>query len=82
MTFTPPVLEYSLLAPMMIVLGGAIVGVLVEAFVRRSARPAAQLFVSVATIVMAFAQLVQVRTSSSTTAAMGAVTFDGAGVLL
>lgn len=82
MTFTPPVLEYSLLAPMMIVLGGAIVGVLVEAFVRRSARPAAQLFVSVATIVMAFAQLVQVRTGASTTAAMGAVTFDGAGVLL
>jgi len=82
MTFTPPVLEYSLLAPMMIVLGGAIVGVLVEAFVRRSARPAVQLFVSVATIVMAFAQLVQVRTGASTTAAMGAVTFDGAGVLL
>jgi len=82
MTFTPPVLEYSLLAPMMIVLGGAIVGVLVEAFVRRSARPAAQLFVSVAAIVMAFAQLVQVRTGASTTAAMGAVTFDGAGVLL
>jgi NADH-quinone oxidoreductase subunit N len=67
---------------MMIVLGGAIVGVLVEAFVRRSARPAAQLFVSVAAIVMAFAQLVQVRTGASTTAAMGAVTFDGAGVLL
>ncbi len=82
MTFTAPVLEYSLLAPMLIVLGGAIIGVLVEAFVGRSARPAAQLFVSVAAIVMAFAQLVRVRTGASTTAAMGSVTFDGAGVLL
>ena len=82
MTFTAPVLEYSLLAPMLIVLGGAIIGVLVEAFVGRSARPAAQLFVSVAAIVMAFVQLVRVRTGASTTAAMGSVTFDGAGVLL
>ncbi len=82
MTFTAPVLEYSLLAPMLIVLGGAIIGVLVEAFVGRSARPAAQLFVSVAAIVMAFAQLVRVRNGASTTAAMGSVTFDGAGVLL
>ena len=82
MTFTAPVLEYSLLAPMLIVLGGAIIGVLVEAFVGRSARPAAQLFISVAAIVMAFAQLVRVRTESSTTAAMGSVTFDGAGVVL
>ncbi len=82
MTFTAPVLEYSLLAPMLIVLGGAIIGVLVEAFVGRNARPAAQLFVSVAAIVMAFAQLVRVRTGASTTAAMGSVTFDGAGVLL
>ena len=82
MTFTAPVLEYSLLAPMLIVLGGAIIGVLVEAFVGRNSRPAAQLFVSVAAIVMAFAQLVRVRTGASTTAAMGSVTFDGAGVLL
>lgn len=82
MTFTAPVLEYSLLAPMLIVLGGAIIGVLVEAFVGRNARPAAQLFVSVAAIVMAFAQLARVRTGASTTAAMGSVTFDGAGVLL
>ncbi len=82
MTFTAPVLEYSLLAPMLIVLGGAIIGVLVEAFVGRNSRPAVQLFVSVAAIVMAFAQLVRVRTGASTTAAMGSVTFDGAGVLL
>lgn len=82
MTFTAPVLEYSLLAPMMIVLGGAVIGVLVEAFVGKNTRPLAQLFLSVSTIVIAFAQLVRVRTGASTTAAMGSVTFDGAGVLL
>jgi NADH-quinone oxidoreductase subunit N len=82
MTFTAPVLEYALLAPMLIVLVGALIGVLIEAFVRSSARPAAQLFLSVATIVIALAQLVRVRTGASTTAAMGSVAFDGAGVLL
>ncbi len=82
MTFTAPVLDYALLAPMMIVLGGALIGVLIEAFMRKSARASAQLFVAVATVVIAFAQLVRVRTGASTTAAMGSVTFDGAGVLL
>jgi NADH-quinone oxidoreductase subunit N len=82
MTFTAPVLEYALLAPMLIVLAGALVGVLIEAFLRSSARPAAQLFTSVATIVIALAQLIRVRSGASTTAAMGSVTFDGAGVLL
>jgi NADH-quinone oxidoreductase subunit N len=82
MTFTSPVLEYALLAPMLIVLAGALVGVLIEAFVRNSARVSAQLFVAVATIVIAFAQLVRVHGKSSTSAAMGSVTFDGAGMLL
>lgn len=82
MTFTSPVLEYALLAPMLIVLAGALIGVIIEAFVRSSARPSAQLFVSVATLVIAFAQLVRVRSGASTTAAMGSVTFDGAGVVL
>ena len=34
-TFTAPVLNYSLLAPVLIVLGGALVGVLIEAFAPR-----------------------------------------------
>jgi NADH-quinone oxidoreductase subunit N len=82
MTFTAPVLEYALLAPILIVLAGALVGVLIEAFARSSVRSTAQLFVAVATIVMAFAQLMLVRNENSTTAAMTALTFDGAGVLL
>jgi NADH-quinone oxidoreductase subunit N len=82
MTFTAPVLEYALLAPILIVLAGALIGVLIEAFVASAIRPTAQLFVAIATIVIAFAQLVRVHGKSSATAAMGAVTFDGAGVLL
>ncbi len=82
MEFTAPVLEYALLAPMLIVLAGAVIGVLVEAFVGKRNRPSVQLFLAVSTIVIAFAQLVRVRTGASTTAAMGSVTFDGAGVLL
>ncbi len=82
MEFTAPVLEYALLAPMLIVLAGALAGVLIEAFLRSSARATAQLFVSVATIVIAFAQLMRVRGEGSVTAAMGSVTFDGAGMLL
>jgi NADH-quinone oxidoreductase subunit N len=81
MTFTAPVLEYALLAPILIVLAGALVGVLIEAFARSSARASAQLFVAVATIVIAFAQLMRVRNQGSTTAAMSSLTFDGAGVL-
>ena len=82
MTFTAPVLDYALLAPMLIVLAGALIGVIIEAFMRSSARASTQLFVAVATIVIAFIQLVRVRSGASTTAAMGSVAFDGAGVLL
>jgi NADH-quinone oxidoreductase subunit N len=82
MTFTAPVLEYALLAPMLIVLAGALAGVLVEAFVKSSARLSAQLFISVLSIVASFVQLMRVRNEDSVSAAMGSVTFDGAGVLL
>lgn len=82
MTFTAPVLEYALLAPILIVLAGALLGVLIEAFAGNSVRPKAQLLVSATTLVLAFAQLVRVRNQSSSTAAMSSLTFDGAGVLL
>ena len=82
MTFTAPVLDYALLAPILIVLAGALIGVLIEAFARSSVRASAQLFVAVATLVISFAQLVRVRGEASTTPAMGSLAFDGAGVLL
>ncbi len=82
MTFEAPVLHYSILAPILIVLGGALVGVLIEAFAPRASRRSSQLFVTVASLVIALAALLRVRNQVSVSAAMGSVSFDGAGFLL
>jgi len=82
MQFTSPVLDYGLLAPMLIILGGAIVGVLIEAFLSSAARLAAQIFISVMAIITSFLSLILVRDRLSLSAAMQTITFDGAGVLL
>lgn len=82
MEFTAPYLNYAQLAPILIVLAGALVGVLIEAFAPRASRFSSQLFISMFSLVAAFAALVNVRNQSSVDAAMGSVAFDGAGVLL
>ena len=81
MDFTAPVLNYALLAPILIVLGGALLGVLIEAFAPRASRHNSQLFVTVASLVIALSALLRVRKQVSVSAAMGSITFDGAGVL-
>ena len=81
-TFIAPTLSYSLLAPILIVLGGALLGVLVEAFLSRSIRPIAQLSITLGTLVLAIVQLWRIRHVSSLTAAMGSVAMDGAAILL
>ena len=80
--FTSPVLIYSLVAPILIVLGGAVIGVLVEAFASRKIRPILQLSLTVGTLVLALAQLWRVRHETSGGAAMGSVAIDGAGILM
>ena len=82
MTFTAPVLTYSLLSPMLFLLVGALIGVLVEAFVSKAARPAVQLTVTLGSLLLALMQLWQIRDQQSLTAAMGSVVFDGPAVLL
>jgi NADH-quinone oxidoreductase subunit N len=82
MQFTSPVLDYGLLAPMLIILGGAIIGVLIEAFLSSALRLSAQLFVSVMAIITSLLSLIVVRDRVSVSAAMKSITFDGAGVLL
>ena len=81
MDFVAPVLNYALLAPMLIVLGGALVGVLIEAFAPRASRHNSQLFVTIASLVIALSALLRVRKQVSVSAAMGSISFDGAGVL-
>jgi NADH-quinone oxidoreductase subunit N len=80
--FTTPYLNYSQLAPILIVLAGALIGVLIEAFAPRGSRHSSQLFISIFSLVAAFGALMRVRNESSTDAAMGSVAFDGAGVLI
>jgi NADH-quinone oxidoreductase subunit N len=80
--FTSPYLNYAQLAPILIVLAGALIGVLIEAFAPRASRHSSQLFISIFSLVAAFGALMRVRNQSSTDAAMGSVAFDGAGVLI
>jgi NADH-quinone oxidoreductase subunit N len=82
MEFTAPVLNYSLLAPILTVLAGALIGVLIEAFAPRASRQSSQLFITISTLTISLAFLFRVRGQSSNAAAMGSVAFDGAGFLL
>ncbi len=79
--FDTPSFEYQLLAPMLIVFGGAIIGVLVEAFAPRGARRGTQLVLSLLTLVAAFvALLAWTRPDLGQIAASGSVAIDGPAV--
>lgn len=67
---------------MIVILVGGVIGVLVEAFVSSRLRAPVQLFLAVSSIAIAFLLLLRVRDESSTTPAMSAITFDGAGFLI
>ena len=82
MSFTSPVLSYSLLSPMLILLGGALIGVLVEAFVSKALRPAVQLTLTLGSLLLALMQVWRIRGQQSMSAAMGSVTIDGPAILL
>ncbi len=85
MTLPTPSVEYFLLCPMLIVFSVAVVGVLVEAFVPRSARYAAQVTVALAGSIAAFVAVVQVWKSipgSGRQAVLGAVAIDRPALFL
>ncbi len=79
-----PSIEYSQLAPMLVVFGAAIVGVLVEAFVPRELRRPIHLLVTFGALVAAFvwtcviaaSSTLFVKGSAGHVAAMGAVAVD------
>jgi NADH-quinone oxidoreductase subunit N len=79
---TAPELSYSLLAPMMIIFGAAVLGVLVEAFVGKANRAAIQLTLTLGALSLSLLQLWGIRDKFSTTAAVGAVVIDKAGIFL
>ena len=82
MEFSSPVLNYTLLSPMLILLGGAIIGVLVEAFMSKALRPITQLSVTIGSLILALVQVWRIRNDQSLTAAMGSAVIDGPAVLM
>lgn len=79
---TTPSFEYLLLSPMLIILAAAVVGVLAEAFLDRNHLPVIQLFISVGAILLALIQIYRIKSSSSTSAAIGSVVIDKATIYL
>ena len=82
-----PKIEYGQLSPALIVIGAAIIGILVEAFVPRKSRYYVQLFVSVVALAAAFAAVVGLAaggygTTKAGIAAMGAIAVDGPALFL
>ncbi|WP_336319506.1 NADH-quinone oxidoreductase subunit NuoN [Streptomyces lavendofoliae] len=82
-----PTIEYAQLAPTLIVVGAAVVGVLLEAFVPRRARYHAQVFLTVVALTAAFAAVVALAAGGHATTkagivAMGAIAVDGPALFL
>ena len=75
-SFEIPTIEYAALAPIMIVMGAAVLAVLVEAFVPQRFRRVTQLVITFASLVGAFAMVVTAG-GTSQIVAMGSVAIDG-----
>ena len=86
MNLPTPSVEYGLLSPMLIVFGAAIAGVLVEAFVSRERRYAAQVVLSLVGLAGALVAVVQLarelRGAVGHTAVLGAVAVDAPALFL
>ncbi|MEV1044505.1 NADH-quinone oxidoreductase subunit NuoN [Streptomyces sp. NPDC049916] len=86
-SFSAPKIEYTQLMPVLIIVGIAVVGILVEAFVPRRARYHTQLFLTVTAIAASFAAIVGLAaggygTTKAQIAAMGAIAIDGPTLFL
>ncbi|KOT26469.1 MULTISPECIES: NADH-quinone oxidoreductase subunit NuoN [Streptomyces] len=82
-----PKIEYAQLAPALIVLGAAVVGVVLEGFVPRRGRYYAQLLLSVLALAAGFAAVVGLAaggfgTTKAKITAMGAIAVDGPALFL
>lgn len=81
MTFEMPTLDYHQMAPMLIVLGMAVISVLVEAFVPRHARRVVQITLSLLTLIVALVVVVGLSGVRALTGA-GALAVDGPSLFL
>jgi NADH-quinone oxidoreductase subunit N len=76
-----PTIEYSAILPMLIVLGAAVLGVLIEAFAPRAPRHALQVWLALLAIAAAFVQVVRLA-GTSLIGAEGSVAIDGPALFL
>ncbi len=81
MTIPAPSVEFAALAPMLIVLGAAVVGILLEALLPRHRRYRAQLTLSCTAIAAAFVAVLLLA-GHRAYAVMGSVAIDGPALLL
>jgi NADH-quinone oxidoreductase subunit N len=80
--FTAPSVSYRLVAPMLIVFGAALIGVLVEAFAARRLRFGLQVGVTLAGLLAAFVAVVLVADDRKASTAAKAVIVDGPTLFL
>lgn len=81
MTLPAPSIEYAQLSPMLIVFGGAVAGILVEAMLPRHRRYVSELALTCGSLVAAFGAVV-LFTDHRGSAVMGSVMVDGPTVFL
>ena len=75
-------IDYAAIAPMLIVFGGALIGVLIEAFAARRNRHEMQIGVAVITLLGALAALLLLTRNHQTSTMAGATVLDGVSVFL
>ncbi len=80
-TFASPEIRYGLVAPLLIVLGGGVLGVLVEAFVPRTNRRSVQLGLVAVVLLAAFVAVVRLA-GTNDLAAEGTIAVDGPALFL
>jgi len=80
-TFASPEIKYGLVAPLLIVLGGGVLSVLVEAFVPRDSRRSVQLTLVAATLLAALVVVVRLA-GTNELAAEGTIAVDGPGLFM
>jgi NADH-quinone oxidoreductase subunit N len=79
--FELPVIDYSMIAPILIVLTAGVVAVVIEAFAPRAARRPLQLILVIGSLIAAFVTVLALRGTQATTAS-GAIAIDGPTLVL
>ncbi|MFN8128547.1 MAG: NADH-quinone oxidoreductase subunit NuoN [Candidatus Nanopelagicales bacterium] len=79
--FTAPDIKYALVAPLLIVLGGGVLSVLIEAFAPRRLRRSLQLVLVAVVLLVALFQVVRLA-GTNELAAAGTIAVDGPGLFM